>query len=164
MKKIAIVLSIFASSLGIYQGMGVREDARRLRQLEMQTLQDNDKMAIDIRQKRVLKRRPPVAISRCFESFINLLRTIEHYGGLRVELTFDSMKDKELLTDHVTNSQFKNVKSLPVDLKISGFSADDDLAYVLNDLSLLEQLSDFRVCGISEENDVIQVKGALYGT
>ena len=70
---------------------------------------------------------------------------------------------KNSLESYFIDSSFRNVKILPIVLKINKFSKGTDLASVLNDIYVLEKQTDLKINEITNENDVLEVKGELYG-
>jgi hypothetical protein len=163
MKKIVIIVSIVISSFLLNGGKAFMSQASVLHEEKICLLRADDEMDREIKRKRRLRKKLPVPITTSFGSLINLMRTLENYGGEKIELLLSAKKEKESLEEHFAGSDFRNVKSLPMDFKFSKFSESTQLAAVLNDIYLLERVTDFRVYEISDVNDILEVKGVLYG-
>jgi hypothetical protein len=163
MNKMIIIIAVAISIFLFTCGIACRSQAHVINEQENRLFHTNDDMDQELRQKEGFEKKQPVEMSTAFGFLVNLLRMFENYGDAKMELLLITKKDKENLEDHFSGSIFRNVKSLPIDLKITNFTGEADLSFVLNEIYLLEKLTDLKVFEISEEHDVIEVKGVLYG-
>ena len=87
----------------------------------------------------------------------------ETYSGTRMNIVLTGTKENENIEDHYVDTEFRDVKGLPMTISVEKFSNETDMAEVLNDIYLLEKRTDFKVSEISTENNGLIVKGELYG-
>ena len=155
----AVIISIFLFNFSISL-------MSRTNELSTQTSKASHDVALlaqELKQKGGFVKKAPVEINRSFNLFVNLIRMLEDYGGTKIVLSFLTKTDKDSLEDHFTDSPFRNVKALPIVLKINKCSRAADMVSVLNDIYVLEKQTDFKVNEITNDNDILQVKGELYG-
>ena len=163
MNKIIIIASVIISIILFNFGFSFNGQAIVLNDQKEQIYRENNTMTQELKQKAQFVKKAPVRISKAFCLLINLLRMLENYSGTKMELSFITKGEKNILEDYFSDSTFRNVKILPIVLKINKFSKESDLASVLKDIYVLEKQTDLKVNVITNENDVLEVKGELYG-
>jgi len=163
MNKAIISVSVLIALLLINFGASFHRQASEVNEEIKKTTQENSELTQEIKQKESLGRSAPLSMTRAFNALVNQMHMIEAYGGTSMELSFVTKGDKNSLDEYFTDSVFQNVKSLPVVLKINKYSDQTDTISVLDDVHQLESRTDFKVREITDEHDVLQVKGDLYG-
>jgi hypothetical protein len=159
MVGIAIVITIMFINLGVALRFKMMDSLKQKEQLQSQ----NDGMVNEIEEKQVLKRSRPKAISDAFVFFVNQTKMFEAYSGTQMKIVFAGTKENENIEDHYEETPFRNVKGLPLTINVEKFSNATDMTEVLNDIYILECHTDFKVSEILSENNMLIVKGELYG-
>ena len=124
--------------------------------------QENGIMAQELRKKEQFIKKSPVGINEALNLFVNLMRMLD-YDGAKIEIFFTTKQEKGNLEDYFIDSAFRNVRALPVVLRTNKFLKENDLTAVLNDIYILEKQTDFKVEEITDENNVLEIKGEVYG-
>ena len=163
MNKMMLIVSVIISIPLFNFGILFNGRATMLNEQKKQIYQENNEMTQELKQKEQFVKKPPFGINKAFNLLINLMRMLENYGGTKMELSFITKGEKGNLEDYFTDSTFRNVKVLPILLKINKLSKENDMVSVLNDIYVLEKRADFKVNEITYENDVLEVRGELYG-
>ncbi len=164
MNKIMIVISVVITVFFINLGFTLRSQTRQVKIEKEEITSQNLVLANEVDQKQLFKKNEPKTISNAFTLFVNEMKMFEIYSGTRMNIVFNGWpKENENIEDHYVDTEFRNVKGLSLTISVEKFSNETDMAGVLNDIYLLENRTDFKVSEISAENNVLIVKGELYG-
>lgn len=161
--KIAVVVSVLAASILVNWGFHLNTRTSQILQRKIHEEKTNNDLSREMRFKETLKKEEPQALSSAFAFFINQSKLIETYSGTRMKLVFTGNRINENIQAHYVSTEFRNVKGLPLTINVEKFTKETDMTEVLNDIYLLERRTDFKVLEISSENDILTVKGELYG-
>lgn len=159
-----IVISVVITVFFINLGFTLRSQTRQVKIEKEEITSQNLVLANEVDQKQLFKKNEPKTISNAFTLFVNEMKMFEIYSGTRMNIVFNGWpKENENIEDHYVDTEFRNVKGLSLTISVEKFSNETDMAGVLNDIYLLENRTDFKVSEISAENNVLIVKGELYG-
>ncbi len=159
-----IVISVVITVFFINLGLTLRSQTRQVKIEKEEISSQNLVLANEVDQKQLFKKNEPKTISNAFTLFVNEMKMFEIYSGTRMNIVFNGWpKENENIEDHYVDTEFRNVKGLSLTISVEKFSNETDMAGVLNDIYLLENRTDFKVSEISTENNVLIVKGELYG-
>jgi len=156
---IAVVVTVFFINLGLTLRTKTMQTKIQINEIKSENLSLSD----EVDQKERLKKSEPMPISNAFTLFVNATKMYETFSGTRMGIVFIGSKENENIEDHYVSTEFRNVKGLPITINVEKFSNETDMAEVLNDIHFLENQTDFKVSEISTENNVLIVKGELYG-
>ncbi|MDE2028167.1 MAG: hypothetical protein KGK03_05025 [Candidatus Omnitrophica bacterium] len=163
MNKMMILGSFIVSILLINSGFVCRSQAESLDKQKDQLDRVVNVMRQELRAKRQCVPTVPVNIGESFNSFVNFMRMLKSYDGIDMMLEFAVKNGKNSLEEHLIDSGFRNVKALPVILRINKSSFPADPAFFLNDIYFLENQTDFKVDAIIAEDGSWMIKGEIYG-
>ena len=155
----AILITAFFMNAGLALRSQLTETKQQLNEL----IHENLSLSEEIAQKRRFERKAPKTVSSAFTLFVNEIRMFETYGGTRMNIAVNGREENQSIVDHYIDTEFRNVKGLPLTVNVEKYSTNTDMVEVLNDIHLLESHTDFKVSEISAENNTLTVKGELYG-
>lgn len=163
MNKIMIAIAVVIMILLIHSGLILRSQTMDIMKQKNKTVSENSALSEELGQKQKIKKKGPKSISHAFSLFINVTKMFETYSGTQMNIVWANTKENENIEEHYVDTSFRGVKALPMTISVEKFSNETDMAEVLNDVYLLEKRTDFKVSGISTENNSLIVKGELYG-
>jgi hypothetical protein len=163
MSKMMIVMALIITGVFIHLGLALNSKTILMCKEKEGMMFRNISMFNEIKQKQVLRKIKPKRISNAYMLFINQSKMFEIYSGTQMKLVFSNAKENENIEDHYVETEFRNVKGLPLTIHVGKFSNNTDLAGILKDIYLLENRTDFKVSEISTGNNILIVKGELYG-
>jgi len=164
MNKIMIVIAVVITAFFINSGLTLRSQTMDTKKQKNDMVSENLALSDEVDQKQRFKKNEPKTISNAFTLFVNERKMFEIYSGTRMNIVFNGVpKENENIEDHYVGTEFRNVKGLPITISVEKFSNETGMAEVLNDIYLLENCTDFKVSEILTENNVLIVKGELYG-
>jgi hypothetical protein len=158
-----VIMAMIITGVFIHLGFGLKNKSVDALKQKERIMSQNISMSDEIEQKQVYKKSEPKSLWDAFASFVNQSKMFEIYGGTQMKLVFSGSKENENIEDRYVETEFRNVKGLPLTINVSKFSSQTDMAEVLNDIYLLESRTDFKISEILTDNDVLTVKGELYG-
>jgi hypothetical protein len=163
MNKIIFVIAVVITVFFINLGLILRSHMMDTKKQKNVIVSENLTLSEEVDQKQRFKKNVPKTISKAFTLFVNEIKMFETYSGTRMNIALTGSKENENIEDHYVDTKFRNVKGLSLTINVEKFSNETDMAEVLNDIYLLENRTDFKVSEISTENNVLIVKGELYG-
>lgn len=164
MNKIMVITAVVITVFFINLGLTLRSHTREAKIEKEEIASQNLVLSNEVDQKQLFKKNEPKTISNAFTFFVNETKMFETTSGTRMGIVFNGWpKENENIEDHYVDTEFRNVKGLVLTINVEKFSNETDMAEVLNDIYLLENRTDFKVSEILIENNVLIVKGELYG-
>ena len=163
MNKYTIFIAFVITVFFLHSAFALRSQTMDTKKQKDNMLSENLALSNELGLKEGFKRDGPKAISMAFALFVNETKMFETYSGTQMKIVFNGTKENENIEDHYVETEFRRVKGLPLTISVEKFSNETDMAGVLNDIYLLEKRTDFKVSEISTENNVLIVKGELYG-
>jgi hypothetical protein len=163
MNKVIWTCAILVTVFFINVGLGLRAQLTEIKQELSELTRENASLSEEIARKRQFERKSPQTVSSAFTLFVNEIRMFETYSGSRMNIAVNGREENQSIEDHYINTEFRQVKGLPLTINVEKFSTNTDMVEVLNDIHLLESHTDFKVSEIFSENNTLTVKGELYG-
>jgi len=163
MNKGAILASFFVSLIFVNAGISAKGQNDRLHKQCLEMDAQNLYMQQEIKVKKAMIKSRPVLLSMEYGFFINQVKMLEAYSGAEMSVQLDGSRDSDDISTHYTNTEYKGIRGLKIQIVIDKFSKDTDMAEILDDIHLLEQTTDFMVNTIDKDNNNLTVKGVVYG-